>query len=228
MANGTAQVLNRVRTILRTKTDEYFDPEEAGTHFVTASDSLLALCVGLISQYQPGRPVPAIASQVTSDVRMLLQPFQKKIPFVIVSPGVYEPVISDLQSKNVEIIKWETWYRNDRFIRMPSDNQTDPYLDSSIDPPTEEYPYARTVGDDKIQVWPPANATVEAFIIHSDVPITVAYNPDKTIDEALTTKTLWGRRAYDALTYLILANMGISTQQPPLIQAAMAMQQRSL
>lgn len=232
--NGTAIVLNRVQSLLRTNTDEYATPEELATNFIVASEALLNLLSGAIHQYVPGRPVPATASQITSDIRMMIDMFRRQINFS------YNPLtdlaIPDLIALNAagyEVVKWEAWFRNGvQITEIPIGQERD-YLNSQIVYPSDEFPIGRSTGGMNMRVYPQLDQTIPftAQVLIGDKEIAVGFlsgNRGKIDpDPVATTPTLWGKRAYDSLVWMILSYFGVTTNQPSLVQIANQMSQTS-
>lgn len=232
--NGTAIVLNRVQSLLRTNTDEYATPEELATNFIVASEALLNILSGAIHQYVPGRPVPATASQITSDIRMMIDMFRRQIGFTYnPQTDLASPDLSILDAAGYEVVKWEAWFRNGvQITEIPVGQERD-YLNSEIVNPTNEFPIGRSAGEMNMRIYPQldANTPLTAQILIGDKEMKVGFiNGNKgkiDPDPAITTPTLWGKRAYDSLVWMILSYFGVTTNQPSLVQIANQMSQSS-
>lgn len=240
-ANGTAIVLNRVMTQMRTNTDEYASPESLATNFVTASEQLQNLFLGSIMQYQLGRPVPAQFSEATSDIRNLLDPFRKTMKFIYdTNTKTYKvdpQQITALETEQLEITKWLDWTRDSRSITFPPvQDLSIRHLDSQVNFPTDAFPVGKYIGEYEVQVWPDpgTNTLVESPVLVGDPEMKVSFIeaqlPKRVVssDPTLTTPTRWRKRAYDSLVYLILAMYGIETSQPAFFQMATAMKNQAI
>lgn len=224
MANGTAEVLTRVQTMLRTRTDQYATAYELQSNFRVASDQLLNMLIGPIYQYKDNRPSPSYSSQATSDIDNMLSAFRSTIFYFPDVNDTWAPDETPITSQTRQIFKYEDWEVYGYSIHFPPQNQLNLYLNSQINFPVETEPYGQDIGGGKIRVWPyPNGVDVTAMVIAGDPEITVGFvsgSQNIDVDPTVTTPTLWNQRAYDSLVYLILGMFGIEIMAPALIQAA--------
>lgn len=234
MANGTAIVLNRVIEQLRIASDQYATPTLLQTNFQMASEMLQNTFLGAIQDYQLGRPIPAKFSTATSDIRNLLDPFRAELNWIYDSnTKIYTADVTALEAKGLEVTKTEVWSRNDISFEFPFPQVLSEYLKSQINFPTDEVPYGKYLGKNQIRVYPDhtEGTVVTSNVIFGDPEIQVAFlDSKKTVDPdpAKTTPTLWGKRAYDSLVYLVLQNMSVPFTQPTLYGLAMELNKQSV
>jgi len=226
--NGTAIVLNRVIEELRSSSDIYATPSVLKTYFQNASESLQNTFLGAISQYRPGVPIPAHASQITSDIRNLLWPFRKKITYNYNSTTqLYEPDLAAIIEGGLQVTKYEDWKRDDISITFPFDMSLSEFEESEINFPTDAQPYGEFDEDNNIRVMPahvPTETVVTAWVDLGEAQIQVAYvvGSKRLIndDPNVTTPTKWGQRAWACLQYLVLQQFGVGSSQPALLRDA--------
>jgi hypothetical protein len=235
MANRTAEILTRVQTIMRSRTDQYAPAYEMQSNFRIASDQLLNSLIGPIFQYRDQRPSPIYSSQSTSDIDNLLSSFRTIIEYTLenAEEQIWAPNETPVTSVGRQIFKYEDWQVYGYSIHFPPQNQLNLYLNSRINYPAYEEPYGQDVGNGRIKVWPfpTGEQKITAMVIAGDPDINVEFLPGtQTInpDPAVTTQTLWTQRAYDSLVYLIVGLFGIEIMAPPLIQAIMQQKAQSL
>lgn len=221
MANGTAEVLTRVQTMLRTRTDQYATAYELQSNFRVASDQLLNMLIGPIYQYKDQRPSATFSSQTTSDIDNMLSAFRASVAYTNNGSDIWVPDETPFAAVKRQIFKYEDWQAFGYSIHFPPENQLNLYLRSQINFPVETEPYGQDVGSGRIRVWPFPKDGVTALVIAGDPEITVNFvSNTQNINPQTTTPTLWNQRAYDSLVYLILGMFGIEIMAPALIQAA--------
>jgi len=233
--NGTAIIGDRILQVFRSSSDEYIQPSTLANNIQMASEQLQNTFLGLIMMYPPGKPIPAQASTLTSDIRNLLDPFRKKLTFITdPTTKISTADISALTNEDLQTTKFEVWTRNGKTIFFPQPEALSDFLESQVNFPTEKAPMGSFEGDYQIIVYPEptSNTPIEAKVIVGEKQLKLAYlaGSKKKVDPnpAVTTPTKWGQRAWDCLVYMTLEIMGVQSTQPFLLQSVEKLKRTSV
>lgn len=207
-----SSLVGQVQTITRTNKRNYISPAEMNAYIDGAQQQLQNFLIGLIEAYKPRMPVPAVASQITSDVNELLEPFRTRYPAVPIS-GRFQITFDPSKP----MIKTEAYIADDFKVTIPTAGREESFTRSRIRVPSIQKPIGQFVGGFLMEVTPLPTVLVTQYI-HSAPAAVVTYNADYTINQATSQELLWSMRAVPYLLYFIMKNFGISVNAPYLVQ----------
>jgi hypothetical protein len=127
--------------------------------------------IGNVKEYQPGRPIPRVAYEMTQHITDDLRHLKEVRDVEIDTSGQISipdgSTITDVNGSVMpKFLHWsslrayykikqsdDTWKTTENSVKLYPDEQIDKVLDSEIIPPTTSYPVG-TMWSDKVQVWP--------------------------------------------------------------------------
>ena len=213
-----ASLVGQVQTILRTNQRAYISPTEMGFYIDGAQQYLQNFLLGLVELYQPGRPLPAVASQITSDVNELLEPQRVRFDPTSLGGGKFQ-IFANTPPASKAWVKIEAYIADEYKVTVPTIGREESYTRSRVRAPSITKPIGQYEGNFVFKVTPaPTLLTVQ--YIAKIAPTDVAFTNNYTIDENNSTEINWSPRAIPYLLYFVMKNFGISTLTPPLVQYA--------
>ena len=222
-----ADLVDQYQTQTRTSQKGYISDTKMGKMIDSAGQQLCAFLCGLLMQYQPGRPVSNVSSEVTSDVNELLQPLRFLISaYQLEGGGAWE-----LRQGNGQpyIYKVESWEADGEQVRKPVATRKLSIFKSKIRKPSVQFPAIKYMTDNftKIIIEPnPSDLVVQAII---KVPKTVlVFNDEFKVDETLSQEIIWTDRAIPYLLNFMTKSFGAQTEATPLMQYAMTQEPKAL
>ncbi len=189
-----------------------------GSFIDGAQQELHNFLSGLIENYQPGRPLSQVASQITAPVNKLLNPFRHQFPAQDLGNGLWN--IGGSITMDMDVMD-EAYIADEYKVTVPTVGREESYTRSNINgrKPSATHPIGQMIGDTTIKITPPPTELIVQFLIHPP-PTNVVFLNNYQIDPNASTELAWTMKAVPYLLYYVMQTFGISVNAPPLIKFA--------
>jgi hypothetical protein len=217
-------VVNNAITLLEATRNFAAQPDKMNSFVNLAQVELQNYLLGAIPSYRPGSPTPPVSAQVTSDVAMLLAPFQTFTPLLNNAPnfpGYWTIPASYGYDSLSKLIDLRAAYASEPIESSAELLTTSEFIDrikSYSKPPTALEPVCEYGGLGwKFYPIDATAVTMVSYVAPAEVDIPYDQNTGD-FDYTNVTDILWPYKALPYLTYLIISKFGLPINNPQMIQ----------
>jgi len=213
-----SSLVAQVQTLLRTNQRSYITPAEMGYFVDSAQQQLQNFLLGLVQMYQVARPLPAVASQITSDVNELLEPQRVRFAPTSLGSGKFQ-IFANTPPASKVWVKIEAYIADEYKVTVPTIGREESYTRSRITgrAPSVTHPIGQYEGNFVFKVTPSPTELIVQYIARL-APCEVEFLDNYQVDPDNSTEIAWSPRAIPYLLYFLMKNFGISVSTPPLVQ----------